>query len=112
MNADKAFKAQLDSLGETQVRTNLALNHYNDERRLFVVGWLDQVDRARAEAKATADFATAISAKDAAWAAAEAARSQAIEAKRANLSATIALIIAAISLVISTASTIYTSIYK
>lgn len=102
----KDFWAELEALGEEQVRERLATKRYGNvgDRKALAEEWLRVQEESRKDASQSAQIEIARSAKDAAWSAAEAASEAASEAREhsriaraANTRATIALIIAAAS---------------
>lgn len=103
------FWAELDRLGEEQVRENLLRKAYGDvgSKHDFVLEWLRVKESERKEASQSEQTEIARSAKDAAWAAAEAARDAAREAKTANTIAKTALAIAIIAIVVSIVRALY-----
>jgi hypothetical protein len=109
---EKELFAELEALGEAEVRIGVAKHIYGNatRKRLLVDEWLRSKERTRAEASASEEIEIARSAKDAAWEAAEAASRAATAAERAadtadraaviakaaNARATIAIILTAI----------------
>jgi len=103
MAEKEEFWAELDEVGETEVRVRLATKIYGDinNKGSLAREWLMRKDQARESARELRNEASRVeqidiarSAKDAAWAAARAA-------EKANTRATIALIIATISTIIA-----------
>ena len=77
------FFAQLDGLGEDQVRENIAAGVYNPTRTRLAEEWLRRKDQASARI------------------AADSARESVREARRANTIATAAIVIAIVSIIIA-----------
>jgi len=99
----EAFYAQLESLGEQEIRVRLARQAYGDagHKRQLAEEWVQRKERERTAAS-NADMASAASrSADAAERAAKAADAQARTAKHALTTAIIATIIAAIALIVS-----------
>ena len=101
MSDTHPFVATFEQLGEIRVREDLALNRYSEDRAKLAVSWLEALNASRTGASNSQLLANAISAKDAAWAAAKAAREQARQAPMANKIAIVALIIAMISMCVA-----------
>jgi hypothetical protein len=101
--AHTRFLAELERLGEKEVRYRLMTNVYGnvDDHKRFVEEWLQDRDRARATASNSEMAATASRAAAAAERAATAAEEQARIAKHALKTAIVATAIASIALIVS-----------
>ena len=113
---EKALLAELESLGDTEVRRRVAKSIYGNQttKRRIVDDWLAQGERERTFSSQDEQIDIARAARDAAWSAAEAARDAAAEARaqsliaqRANTRATIGIVIAIVSAVASAVIAFY-----
>jgi hypothetical protein len=80
---DEAQLAQLEKLGEAQVRLMISSGGFPTHLNVMALGWLsekDQESRRRNEASQSSQMRTALSAKKAAWIAAIAAIAAAVTA--------------------------------
>lgn len=100
---EKALLAELNDLGEDEVRRRVARQLYGNQtrKRRIVDHWLEKGERERNSVSQAEQIDIARSAKDAAWAAAEAAKDAARQAQSANTRATIGIVISIISIAVA-----------
>lgn len=102
--AYEAFIAELEALGEAEVRNRLAQNAYAERRLRWAQEWLSSLERARNDAATASQLAAAESQAASAREQAREMREANTIARRANTIAIIALLIAIAAAAISTVS--------
>ena len=95
------FFAQLDGLGEDQVRESIAAGVYNPTRTRLAEEWLRRKDQERENALTREQMDIARDAAASARIAADSARESVREAKRSNTIARTAIAIAIVSIIIA-----------